>query len=133
MPMTNYLRKALGDESIGKTGYSMPVAVYLALFTLSPGDAGALTDEVTGGDYARVEVTSKLSAFVLGTGIATSTALIQFAAPTADWGIVSYVGVIDASTSGNMLYYEAIPTARNVINGSRRVQFAVGALQIRLI
>jgi hypothetical protein len=133
MAMTSYLRKALGDESIGKVAFAMPSAVYLALFTASPGDSGSLTNEVTGGSYARIEITSKMSVFNSGTGIAISTADITFASPTADWGTVSYVGVADASTSGNLLFYEALPTARAVVNGGRRVSFLSGQFQLRLV
>jgi hypothetical protein len=133
MPMTSYLRKALGDESIGKIAFAMPSAVYLALFTSSPGDAGSLANEVTGGSYVRQEVTTKLGPFVLATGISTNTIAINFANPTADWGTVTYAGIIDAVSAGNMLYYEALPSPRTVLLGGRHVQFAVGALQIRII
>ncbi len=133
MPMTSYARKALGDESIGKAGYAMPAAVYLGLFTASPGDAGSLTNEVTGGSYTRQELTSKMGAFNLATGIAINTAAIDFPNPTADWGTITYAGVIDASGAGNMLYYEALPSARTVLTGGRHVQFAIGTLQIRII
>jgi hypothetical protein len=133
MPMTSYLRKALGDESIGKIAFAMPSAVYLGLFTSSPGDAGSLVSEVTGSGYSRQEITTKMSAFVLGTGIATNTTAIDFSNPLADWGTVTYAGILDASSSGNMLYYEALPSPRLVLSGGRHVQFAIGALQIRII
>jgi len=133
MPMTSYARKALGDASIGKASFSTPVAVYVGLFTASPGDAGSLTNEVVGGSYARVEITSKLGAFNLATGIATNTSTVDFANPTGDWGTLTYAGIIDALSAGNMLYYEALPSPRTILTGSRHVQFAVGALQIRII
>jgi hypothetical protein len=133
MPMTSYLRKALGDESIGKVAFAMPSAVYLALFTASPGDAGSIASEVTGGSYARQEATSKLGAFNLATGIATNTSNVDFPSPTADWGTITYAGILDALSGGNMLYYEALPNARTVLSGGRHVQFATGALQIRII
>src|SRR5215475_395774 len=133
MPMTSYLRKALGDESIGKAAFAMPAAVYVALFTSSPGDAGSLTGEIAGGSYVRQEATTKMGAFNLATGIATNTSAIDFPNPTADWGTVTYAGIVDAASSGNVLYYEALPNPRTVVSGGRHVQFAVGALQIRII
>jgi hypothetical protein len=133
MPMTSYLRKALGDESIGKIAFAMPSAVYLALFTSSPGDAGSQTNEVAGGSYVRQEVTTKMGAFSLATGIATNTIVVNFPNPTADWGTITYAGIIDAVSSGNMLYYEALPSPRTVLTGGRHVQFAIGSLQIRII
>lgn len=133
MPMTSYLRKALGDESIGKVAFVMPPAVYLALFTSSPGDAGSLTNEVAGGGYIRQEVTTKMGAFSLSTGIAANTAAIDFANPSTDWGTIAYAGIVDALSSGNVLYYEALPSPRTVLSGGRHVQFNIGALQIRII
>ena len=133
MPMTSYLRKALGDESIGKSDFVMPAAVYLGLFTLSPGDAGSLVNEVTGGSYIRQEITSKLGAFILATGISVNTAAIDFPNPTGDWGTITYAAICDAVSGGNVLYYEALPSPRTVLTGGRHVQFAIGALQIRII
>jgi len=135
MPMTAYLRKKLGDHSIGKAAYTMPTNVKLALFTASPTDAGLITNEVTGGSYARVTFTSAMGAFDLTTSIATSTADIDFATPTADWGTITYVGVMEETVSpdvANMLYYEALPVARSVLSGSRHVQFQAGQLRIVL-
>lgn len=133
MPMTSYARKALGDESIGKAAFVMPAAVYLALFTISPGDAGSLAGEVVGGSYTRQELTSKMGAFSLATGIASNTLVIDFPNPTGDWGTITYAGVVDAAGAGNLLYYEALPSPRTVLTGGRHVQFAIGALQIRII
>lgn len=133
MTTTAYLRKKLGDHAIGKASFTMPTAVYLALFTASPGDTGSLTAEVTGGSYARVEITSKLSVFSSVTGIASSSADITFAVPTANWGTVTFVGVLDALTVGNVLFYEAVPSPRTALNGGRPVKFTTGQLSISTV
>jgi hypothetical protein len=131
MAMTNYLRKKLGDHAIGKATFTMPT-VHLGLFTDSPGSGGSLTNEVTGGSYARIEVTSKMGAFDLVTGIATSSALIEFATPTANWGTVTHVGIMDASSSGNVLIYDELPVPRSIVNAGRKVTFTTGTLSIAL-
>jgi len=131
MPMTSYLRKKLGDHALGKAAYTMPTTVSLALFTASPGDSGSFTNEVSGGSYARVELTSLMGSFVLATGIATNASAIDFAAPTATWGVITYVGVVDDLSPVNLILYEAVPSPRTVLSGGRRVSFAIGALQIR--
>lgn len=133
MPMTSYLRKALGDASIGKSTFTTPASVYLGLFKASPGDSGSQSNEVTGGSYARVALTALLNSFNAVTGIVENNTVIDFPNPTGDWGVPTHIGILDASSAGNMLYYEALPNPRNVPSGSRRVQFAVGALLIRLI
>jgi hypothetical protein len=133
MPMTSYLRKALGDASISKASFSMPAAVYAVLFTSSPGDAGSFASEVAASGYTRIELTSKMGAFNLSTGIAANTAAVDFPNPLADWGTITYAGVADAPSAGNLLYYEALPSPRTVSAGGRHVQFATGSLTIRII
>jgi hypothetical protein len=133
MAMTAYLRKKLGDHTIGKASFTSPAAVFLGLFKASPTDSGALTDEVTGGSYARVSITASLSVFDAVSGVASSTADITFAVPTADWGTITHVGIIDASTAGNVLLYEAIPSPRFVASGGRAVKFTTGQLNISLL
>lgn len=131
MPMTSYLRKKDGDHNLGKSAFTMPTTVYLGLFQTNPGDSGSQTGEVTGTGYARISATAKFDAFVLGTGIATSNAEFNFGSPGSDWGTLAYVGILDASSGGNMLYYEAIPNPRSATSGSRSVKFAAGQVQIR--
>jgi hypothetical protein len=130
MPMTAYLRKKLGDHAIGKAAFTMPASVQVALFTASPTDSGSVASEVTGGSYARLALTASMGSFDLTTGVAVNTADVNFAAPTADWGTVTYIGMLEST---DMLFYEALPNPRTVLSGSRRVQFVVGQLQFRMI
>jgi hypothetical protein len=131
MPMTDYLRKKLGDHAIGKASFSLPT-VYLALFTASPGVGGSLVAEVVGGSYARIELTSKLSLFDLTTGISANATDVTFATPTANWGTLTYIGVIDALTSGNVLFFDALAQPILVISGGRVVSFIAGTISITL-
>jgi len=132
MPMTSYLRKKLGDHSIGKAAFTMPTTVYVGLFKAAPGDAGSLASEVTGGSYARIAITSLMGAFDSVVGISANGSTITFATPTADWGTIVAVGIMDALTVGNMLYQESTP-ARTILNGGRPVSFIAGQLEIQLI
>ena len=54
--LTNYLESKLIDHFLGTTTYTKPSAVYVGLFTVTPGEAGGGT-EVTGGSYARQAAT----------------------------------------------------------------------------
>jgi hypothetical protein len=133
MAMTRYLRKKLGDHAIGKASFTMPTTVFAALFTDDPTDAGTQTSEISGTGYARQDVTSKISAFDATTGIATSSADIDFGSPGSDWGTGAYIGIMDALTSGNMLYVEALPNPRSMTSGARPVKFLAGQLTIQHI
>lgn len=109
---TQYLQKKLLDHALGKASYTMPAAVYVGLLTSTPGELGSQASEVAGGSYARVELTSKMDATVLATGVATSNAAVTFPTPSADWGTVAYIAIFDAASAGNMLYYQALAAAR---------------------
>jgi hypothetical protein len=133
MAMTRYLRKKLGDHSIGKAAFTMPTTAYLALFTASPTDAGTLTNEASGTGYARIAITSLFGTFDTTTGIATNSSDVDFGVPAGNWGLITHAALLDALTSGNMLYFEALPTARSVVTSGRRVIFLAGQIQIQLV
>src|SRR5215211_1353026 len=126
---TQYLQKKLLDHALGKASFTMPT-VYLALFTSDPSEMGSLAGEVSGGSYVRVEATSKMAATVLATGIAANSTAVTFAAPTADWGIVSHWALCDASSAGNALFYGPLATSELVSNGSAAPTFPAGFVQI---
>ena len=68
-----------------------------------------------------------------GTGGTTSNnAAVTFPAPTANWGSVSYFGIYDASTAGNLLFCAALTTAKTINNGDAAPSFAIGALTIQI-
>lgn len=135
MPLVQYSRKKLGDHSLGKASITMPTALYAALYSSDPGDAGSQASEIT--QFARIEVTSKFSAFDSTTDptktIATSTADINFGSPTVNGLPAAYIGFLDASSAGNMWYKERIPNPRLIVNGARALKFKAGTVTIQLI
>jgi hypothetical protein len=90
-----------------------PTAWYVGLFTAAPSDTGGGT-EVSGSGYAR-----KSAAFtVSGTGtLATNSSAIDFDAATGTWGTIVAMAIFDASTSGNMLAWAPLTTARTINDG----------------
>lgn len=137
--MSDYLENHLMDAIMRGQTYTMPATVYVGLATTSATDAACGT-EVSGGSYARVAVTSSLANWAgtqsagstvasSGTGGQTSNnATITFPAPTANWGSVTDVCVFDASTSGNLLWYTALTTAKTINNGDAAPSFAAASL-----
>lgn len=79
-----------------------PTAWYIALFTAAPGETGGGT-EVTGGSYARQSVAFTVSGTAPSQGV--NSAQIEFPTATANWGTVSHMALMDASSGGNMLAY----------------------------
>jgi len=109
-----------------------PAALWVALFTSAPTDAGGGA-EVTGGAYARVNLPpsdANWRAPVAGDGTTRNAVAITFAVPTANWGTVTAFGLFDAATAGNLLVWDLLVTARPVISGDPAPSFAVDALSI---
>lgn len=101
---------------------------FVALFTTAPTDSTGGT-EVTGGSYARVQVATA-NWTVSGTSPTqvTNNATITFAAPTANWGTVTAVAIMSASSGGTMYYYSTLDTSRVINNGDGAPSFAASAL-----
>jgi hypothetical protein len=110
--MSNYLENALINGTLRGSTYTAPTTTYLALYTNDPTDADTGT-EITGGSYVRQAIT-----FSSPSGGATSnSSAIEFPQATADWGTITYVGIRDAVTSGNLLYHTALDTSKTISNG----------------
>jgi hypothetical protein len=109
---SNYLENKLLEHVLKNTAYTSPTAVHTALFTVAPDDTGGGT-EVTGGSYAREATTFGAAA----SGSISNSADCDFGAATADWGTIVAVGIFDAATVGNLLYYGTLTVSKTVQNG----------------
>jgi len=107
--MSNYLENALINATLRATTYTSPATVYVALFTTDPTDANSGT-EVSGGAYARTAVTFAAPS----NGVTTNSADVTFPTCTLAWGIVTHIGIYDASTSGNLLYHTPLDASKTV-------------------
>lgn len=107
--MSNYLENALINATLRNTSYTSPATVYVALYTTDPTDADTGT-EVSGGSYARQAVTFGAPS----NGVSTNSASVTFPTASANWGTISYIGIRDALTAGNLLYHTALDTAKTV-------------------
>lgn len=124
--MSNYLENALINATLRNTTYTSPATVYVGLFTSDPTDAGSGT-EVSGGSYARTAVTFGSPS----NGVTTNSAAVEFPQATASWGTVGWIGIHDASTSGNLLYHTALDTSKTIDNGDI-FKIAIGSLSVTL-
>lgn len=104
-----YAKNKLLDHLLGKTAYTMPTNLHVALFTSNPTDQGTGT-EVSGNAYARQPVT--FGAAVNGTS--ANNVDVVFPIATGSWGTITHIGVYDASTGGNMLFYGALTTSKTI-------------------
>jgi hypothetical protein len=131
---SQYLENALLNWMKGSTFPAAPATVYVALFTTAPAnDAGASAVEVTGGSYARAAITtttgwSAISGAPSAAGQISNGSTVTFATPSANWGTVVAIGIYDALTVGNLLYWVTISS--QVINTGTVASFAASSLVI---
>jgi hypothetical protein len=125
---SDYLEDKVLDHVFGGTAYTAPTTLYVALYTVAPTDTGGGT-EVTGGAYARQTGTFTVS----GTNptTASNSAAIEYPTATANYGTVVAVGILDASSSGNLLAYANLDTSKSVTTGDV-FRFDTGDLDITL-
>lgn len=124
--ISNYLENKLLDHVLRNTSYTSPTTVYVGLYTSDPTDAGSGT-EVSGGSYARQAV----SFAAASSGSSASSSVVEFPQATANWGTVAYVGLLDAVTSGNLLFHSALTTSKVVETGDV-LRFNSGSITVAL-
>jgi hypothetical protein len=133
--LTNYLEDKIWNHVFGSTTYTKPTNWYVGLLTATPSDSAGGT-EVSGGSYAR-----QICAFTVtgtGTALATNTSAITFPTATADWGIVGWVGIYDAVSSGNLVAYQNLQksdfstTTTKTVNDGDIFKFNASTIKITL-
>lgn len=112
---TNYTENLVLTWLLTTGSATRPTAWYVGLFTAAPSDAGGGT-EVSGNGYVR-KATGTIT--VSGTDTtATNSAAIEFAAASGgNWGSVTHAAIFDAETSGNMIAWAQLTTARTINDG----------------
>ena len=133
--LTNYVESGILNHLLRSIDFTKPTSLKIGLvgaFNSVNLESGILTDEISGGGYARVtynaDASSWITPYASGTASAThNTQAIQFPQATADIGNVSGVFILDGSN--NMLFYGQLSTARNIRNGDQFV-FSSGFLKV---
>ena len=124
--MSKYLENALINATLRNTSYTSPAAVYIGLYTSDPTDANTGT-EVSGGSYTRTAVTMGAPS----NGVSTNTAAVEFPQASGSWGTVGWIGILDATSSGNLLYHTALDTSKTISSGDI-FKIAIGGLSVTL-
>jgi len=113
MSFSNHLETEILDHVFGGNAYTAPGTLYLALFTSNPDEDASGTEVSTSGTaYARQTVT-----FTVSGNTATTDAAVEYSTATANFGTVTHVGVMDASTGGNLLAYAALTSSKTIETG----------------
>lgn len=124
--MSNYIEDALLNHLLRNTAHTPTGNVYLALYSVEPGESGGGT-ELSGGGYTRMQCPS----FTIEGSSATNSAEIQFPIATSNWSAPMYMGIIDASSGGNLLFYGEL-TNPVTVNANDTFKISTGSLVIAL-
>lgn len=135
--LSDYTENKIVDLLLRAQVFSAPVTINIGLSTAACTDSSVGT-EVTGGAYARVAVTSALTAWAgtqgAGTtvassgtgGITSNNAVVTFPTPSAGWGLVTHFFAHDGT---NLIFCQALTVAKT-INSGDTVSFAVAAITL---
>lgn len=113
---SDYLENKVLDHVLTTSGYTAPTTRYLALFTANTGlESNSPSSEVSssGSAYSRKAVTFAAAS----SGQSATNATVTFDTATANWGTITHVAVMDASTSGNVLFWGAVTTSKTIETG----------------
>lgn len=112
--LSTYLQNKLLGVTLGATAFTSPATVYIRLYTTLPVAAGTGGTEVSGGSYAVVSKTNNTTNFPAANPTVSGVD-IAFAQATAGWGTVIGAAAWDASSSGNMLFFNRLLGARKLV------------------
>lgn len=131
--MTRYLLDLIYRSLFGGESLTIPTTYYFSLWcaTLDIDSTNDSVGEVTADSYQRVAVVNNDINFseVIGAEIRNLTD-IMFPIALEDWGIVTYVAIMDSETDGNMLYFSELSIEKEVISGD---QFKFPPASIRIV
>lgn len=138
--MSDYLENKLIDFLFRGASFTAPANLYIALYTTSPTDSTSGT-EVSGGNYARVQLnpsaTNWYSTQATTDATSTGTGGTTGNAATIAWNSVTWtgtvvgVGILDASTGGNLLFYKSLATSKTLAAGDS-ISFGTNALTVQI-
>ena len=131
---STFLENELLDHILRNAAYTAPSSVWIALFTADNGlEGGTISGEVSGGAYARMEVggASGRTFSIAVNGTTDNDQDITWVTATADWGTVTHMAIMDASTAGNVLFHGSLTLSKTVNNGDT-FKFNAGDLDVTL-
>lgn len=136
MPLTDTTEQAILNGLFTDPAWEPPTTLYVGLSSTTPSGDGTGVTEPSTGSYARVATTASDWGAASGTAPAakTNTTAITFPAATADWASgadLTHFCLFSASTLGTLIAYEALGTAKPVLNGDTAT-FPPGSLTVRL-
>ena len=127
---SDYLENEVLDHVLGQGArdFTSPANLYVGLFSAATGlEENTPSAEIAGGAYARKTVAFS----VASAGSSASSATVTFDTATQNWGTVTHLAVMDASSGGNVLFWGALTASKTVSTGDT-FQISAGNLTVTL-
>ena len=132
MSITSYQSNKILDRNFGNTSFTVASPMYVGLSTTPIQLDGTGETEPSGGSYARVSIANNKTTWgTAADGVLSNDISIQFPESTAAWGTITSVFIVDASTSGNIMFFEVLDSSRTVADVTT-VLFAAGGFEIQM-
>lgn len=128
MNTTYFLNLLAGNVFRSKLTPSLPETLYVGLSSTQPAMDGTGFTEPQDSAYQRIELTG------MGepeNGAVVNTALLDFPESVEDWGVMTYFGVFDSGSGGNLLMYGELDPSRTV-ESVTVMAFKPGALKLSM-
>jgi hypothetical protein len=127
---SDYLEDKLLDHTLRNTAFTQPSGLFVGLFTAVTGlEENTPSAEISTSSTGYNRKTIAFSA--ASGGSSENSGTVTFDAATDNWGTVTHVAVMDAATSGNVLFYGAVTSAKTIETGDT-FQISAGNLTISL-
>lgn len=128
--MSTYTQAAFINAALRGTTFTAPATAGLGLelFTADPTVANLIANRVTAPWYTR-QLTGTWTA--PASGVTSNNSVISFPAVTGSQITITHVGIYDAASGGNLLFFAPLAQAKTLDIGDV-LSFAVGALTITL-
>ena len=137
--LSDFAENKVLDLLVRGVAFSAPAAVFASLHTANPTDANTAGTEVTTAAWPSYVRLNAANGGAVGTGFTPAAAGALTNAQVLTWPanngagtvIVSHVGIYDALTGGNLLWWMPATAARSIQPGDIIAQ-AVGTVAISL-
>lgn len=106
--MTDNLANKIANATLRNQTYTSPANVYASLYSVAP-TASTSGTEIVGNGYSRQVTTFAAPS----AGAVSSSGNVTFSCTGNNWPTVVAFAITDASTSGNIMFYQGI-SPRNI-------------------
>ena len=110
---SNYSENLVINVLLRAASHTGATNIYVGLYTTDPTDGNTGEELPFSNAYARQVVS-----FVAPVdGVSSNISAIEFPQATGNWGTVGWVGILDASTGGNLIAHSPLDVSKTIDTG----------------